>query len=426
MKVQQIFTPNDTPTITYVDRTEHKLEQRLREYYETPNIVISVSGPSKSGKTVLIKKVIPEDLLIPVLGAGIASAENLWERVINWMGGPTETTITESVGTELGGTVGGGGKVKIPLIAEGEMSGSASAGQNWGKATSVTTKHDSLTQVIKEISGSDFVVFIDDFHYIRSEFRDEIGRQLKAAAENGVKIVTASVPHRSDDVVRSNPELRGRVAAVDLAYWAEDELRQIAAKGFNALNFVLNTTTEKRLAAEAFGSPQLMQAICLNLCYELQIRETNLDQIGLSVSDDQFKDTLLRSSSFTDFTKMVTALHTGPRTRGTERKLHDFVDGTQGDVYRAILLALKSDPAELSLPYDSVLSRVKAVCSSDSPVGSSITSALEQMQLIGEEVQPGTNPLYWDSDTFVVSDPYFLFYLRNSDKLSELGSAKKA
>ena len=56
-----------------------------------------------------------------------------------------------------------------------------------------------------------YVVFIDDFHYIERGVREEIGRQIKAAAEKGIRICTASVPHRSDDVVRSNPELRGRV-----------------------------------------------------------------------------------------------------------------------------------------------------------------------------------------------------------------------
>lgn len=71
MRIQQIFTPNDTPTVTYIDRSEHRLEQRLRDYFETPNVVVSVSGPSKSGKTVLIEKVVkvvPEDQLIPVVG----------------------------------------------------------------------------------------------------------------------------------------------------------------------------------------------------------------------------------------------------------------------------------------------------------------------------------------------------------------------
>ena len=38
----------------------------------------------------------------------------------------------------------------------------------------------------------------------------------------------------SDDVVRSNPELRGRVTAIDMTYWSADELEQIAFRGWGA------------------------------------------------------------------------------------------------------------------------------------------------------------------------------------------------
>ena len=62
----------------------------------------------------------------------------------------------------------------------------------------------------------------------RKIVQTEIGKQIKAAAETGVRICTASVPHRKDDVVRSNPELRGRVTGIDSDYWNENELAQIA------------------------------------------------------------------------------------------------------------------------------------------------------------------------------------------------------
>ncbi|ESY24253.1 hypothetical protein X750_05195 [Mesorhizobium sp. LNJC394B00] len=407
--------------MTYVDRSEHKLEQKLRDYCETPNIVISLSGPSKSGKTVLIKKVVSEDLLIPVVGAGISSADNLWERVLHWMGTPMETTETKVSGGEVSGGTEAGGKIGVPFFAEGTASVQAATATSWGSQQSATTRIDGLTQVIKEIAGSEFVVFIDDFHYIKPEIRGEIGRQIKAAAENGVKIITASVPHRSDDVVRSNPELRGRVASLDLAYWTNDELVQIAEKGFSELNIDLATAIKNRLASESFGSPQLMQSICLNLCYELSIKETIPEHKRVEVTAGDLTETLLRTSSFSDFSKMLTALHTGPRTRGTERKLHDFMDASGGDVYRAILIAIKEDPAQLSFPYDAILDRVRKACLGDPPVGSSVTSALEQMHIIAEEVQPGTSPISWDSATLDIADPYFLFFLRCSGKLQTLG-----
>ena len=232
MKIQQIFTPNDTPTVTYVDRAEHKLEKRLREYYETPNMVVSVSGPSKSGKTVLIKKVVPQDCLIPIVGAAITSADNLWDRVLNWMGSPSTISSSSSNGYTITANADVGGKLKIPFVAEGSGKIMAGGSNTASSSNTETFARGGLFQVTKEIANSEFVVFIDDFHYIKEDVRDEIGKQIKAAAESGVKIITASVPHRSDDVVRSNPELRGRVAAVDLNYWTSDELIEIARRGF--------------------------------------------------------------------------------------------------------------------------------------------------------------------------------------------------
>jgi hypothetical protein len=68
-KVTEVFTPNDVPTFTYVERASRNLEQRLREAFAVPKMVISLSGPSKSGKTVLVNKIIDADNLIPLTGS---------------------------------------------------------------------------------------------------------------------------------------------------------------------------------------------------------------------------------------------------------------------------------------------------------------------------------------------------------------------
>jgi hypothetical protein len=301
MKVQEIFTPNDTPTITYVDRSEHKLEETIRNYQQTPNVIVSISGPSKSGKTVLIKKVIQEDYIIPIVGAAINSADDLWDRALRWMGSPTEVTFENNSTTELGLAGEAGGKAGIPFIVQGEAKASVSTTKGWGSGTSSTTRGGGIEQVIKEIAGSEFVIFIDDFHYIKTEIREDVGRQIKVAAERGIKFFTASVPHRSDDVVRSNPELRGRVAAVDLEYWTIEELSQILRKGFAALNVEIAPAVEMTFASEAFGSPQLMQSICLNLCYTLGLKEEMERYERVEISHAVVAETLLRTSKFLRF-----------------------------------------------------------------------------------------------------------------------------
>lgn len=421
MKCQSVFTPNDVPTITYVDRADHRLERVLKEYFDTPNMVVSISGPSKSGKTVLVKKVVAEDCLITIRGTSLTSGEALWDRVLDWMDVPSLSSEGVSTGASLSGGIEAGGRAGIPVVLEGKAKPSASVGGSMQKTTTKTFNRGGLEQVIKEIGGSEFVVFIDDFHYIPENIRDDIGRQIKVAAENGIKIFTASVPHKTDDVVRSNSELRGRVVSLNIEPWSVDDLVQIAKKGFYALNIDLSPLVENRLAQESFGSPQLMQSICLNLAFAIGAKTKLEKHVRVEVAEDQISESLERTSAFADFSKMLRDLHTGAKTRGTERKEHKLIDGTQGDVYRAVLLAIKQNPGVLSFSYDEIISRVKSVCVDEPPAGSSINSALSQMQVIAEGLQPNDSPIAWDDTNLDIADPYFLFFLRCSDKLDQIG-----
>jgi hypothetical protein len=124
----EVFTPNDVPTFTYVERANHKFETRLREAFDIPKMIISLSGPSKSGKTVLVHKVLEKDNLIPVSGASIKSAEDLWARVLGWMDSPvgqSEKKVS-SVNAEIGGKAGG--TIAIPYLAEGKAEGEGKVG----------------------------------------------------------------------------------------------------------------------------------------------------------------------------------------------------------------------------------------------------------------------------------------------------------
>ena len=82
VKAVQVFTPTDVPTITYVERSAKDYERELRKALSIPKMIVSISGPSKSGKTVLVRKVVAPDHLIHVYGATIKQPQNLWENAI--------------------------------------------------------------------------------------------------------------------------------------------------------------------------------------------------------------------------------------------------------------------------------------------------------------------------------------------------------
>lgn len=421
LKATEVFTPGSFPIHTYVVREDERLERSLRDALDTVGQIVSLAGPSKSGKTVLVEKVVGRDNLITIPGAGITDSEDVWERALDWMGAPSSEDRSKSVSGTVGGEIAARGGASIPLIAKAELEGKATAEVETGTERSRGYSRRGLTQVVEEIANSSFVVLLDDFHYMSRPAQEETAKAIKEAVRLGVKICTAAVWHRGDDVVRANPELRGRVRSIDLRYWEISELERIALEGFRALNVNLDPATVRRFAVEAAGSPQLMQLICLNACFVLGAREKSANDHRIDVSGDQLRAIFEQTSASTDFRSLVDVLDAGPKTRGIERKTYHFRDGSDGDVYRCILKALAADPPKLSFHYDELLERTTKICAAESPVGSSVVGTCLHMGKLAIERFPRERVIDWDEQKLIldIPDPYLLFYLRWSGRLLE-------
>ncbi len=421
LKAIEVFVPGAYPQHTYVARKAEGLEEMLRDSVSTPGQIVSLSGPSKSGKTVLVERVVGRDLLIPVSGATLRSADDVWERVLDWMDVPNSTSRSRTVGATIGGEATAKGGVEVKFLAKAEAGGTAKAEVNGEVGSEAVTQRRGLQQVVHEIGGSDFVVLIDDFHYMGRDVQIEVAKTLKEAVRLGVKILTAAVAHRGDDVVRANPELRGRVRAIDLRYWNRDELRLIADTGFTVLNAEVDPETIDRFTEESAGSPQFMQLLCLQACFVLDIREHTLLKKSAEADEGLQAKIFEQTSASTDFRSLVDVLDAGPRIRGTERKTYKFHDGTEGDVYRVVLKAIAAPPPRLSFPYQELLNRTEQVCSGEFPVGSSVTGTCLHMTKLAEEKFPDERAVDWDEQkqVFDIPDPYLPFYLRWSGRLRE-------
>ncbi len=317
----------------------------------------------------------------------------------------------------MAATVGGKAAAGV-LIAKGEVSASGT-GTSAEKIASTTSQHvDYLQLLIKELAGSDFVLFIDDFHYIAADVQNQVAEQIKEAIDKGVSIVCASVPHHSEDLLRANPDLQGRFMPIDFDYWDNRTLLSIADLGFKELGISLPRSVVELFSGEAAGSPQLMQTICLNACYELNIRESVAKPVDLT-PDDKFIDRVCTRSLSTDFSKTVEKLIEGPKTRGKDRLTYRLRDGSNHDVYVLTLLAIAANPPALRFSYTELLGRIRALCEvGKAPTGSSTTGACQQIALLANDGQSRVL-IEWDAEReyFVVRDPYFLFYLRWSDSL---------
>ena len=410
MKRNEVFTPTTQPTVTYI--SEHLIDKKLtlNRAIEMGGAVITLSGPSKSGKTVFIETVIGKDNLIQVTGASISSADVLWKRVFDKVGTPILATQCTTHTDEL--SAGGTLELTIPLIAKG-------AGKVDGKNTTSTsvssnTSPDFLNLIIREFANTGFIIFIDDFHYIPKLIQDEIATLIKEAVRHGVLFVCASVPYHADDLILANSDLRGRMIKLDFDYWNSSTLKLIAQKGFDALNVSVPEVTIEAFAKEAAGSPQLMQALCLNLCYEFNIEGSYLEKKPVSNDPNCIRKICVMTSLMNDYTSVIDSMKDGPKTRGERRKSYPLRDGASLDVYPLVLRALSENPPELTIRYPNLLGRIQRLCKNgEGPSGSSVTGACAHMAEIANATS-GLMILEWDgeSDVFDIRDPYLLFALR--------------
>lgn len=419
LRAQDVFTPGSYPEHTYVQRTDLDVEQILQDALASSGQLVSIAGPSKSGKTVLVEKIVGRDNLITVTGSGIRTGDDLWNRTLDAIGEPAQTSATDTSAHKGVATVGVKGSAGIPLVAKGEVSASGALESGEQKTTGIVANRRGLPQVVGEIAKSTFVLLVDDFHYIDRKAQIAVAQTMKEAVRLEVKIVTASVTHRSDDVIRSLPDLRGRVTNIDLRYWSKSSLAEIAHLGFAKLNITLDEGSIASIANEAAGSPQLMQAICLAACQELGVREARDKPETFTCSDLQLKAIFERTVASANYRTLVDILAAGPKKRGTERAIFQFKDGTQGDVYKCILRAIAMNPLRQTFPYDDILKRVASLCVDLKPVGSAITGSCRHMAKLAIDKQPEDRVIDWDIEKEVLDlpDPYLLFYLRWSGHL---------
>lgn len=171
-----------------------------------------------------------------------------------------------------------------------------------------------------------------------------------------------------------------------------------------------------------------MQRICLDVCFDLGIRHEQTEKTAINLEGTRLHSILEQSSTHADFGTMVANMHQGPKTRGTERRVHSLIDGSEGDVYRVLLLALAHGNPTMVLPYNLLMERIEAVCTGEPPAASSIVQACRQLDAIAKRIAPTERVLEWTDQeltgTLSIVNPYFLFYLRCSRKLQTLASIK--
>lgn len=417
LRASDVFTPNEFPRYTYVTRPS-KYEDLFVSFMRIGGTIVAISGPSKSGKTILVRRVVGDSNLVFVPCGGIDTPSMLWDRVLDRLRVPATTATTAGRESSLGF----GGEVGSPMLF-GTANNVAKVSLLWQqKSSSSITKMEGrrgMTQVSELLAGKDVVLLLDDFHFIPRDVQPLVAEQLKAVAQDGVRFALTVAAHRSDDLERATNQLTGRVANIEIKPWSQDELVEIAYEGFPRLNIAGDILLPHELMREAAGSPQLMQLLCLFTATHCGFDVAASTPTPLGLQNTDIASIMEKSTAMTQRKTVAQIMLNGPKPRGTDRDTFSLRDKTQGDVYYCVSRALVGDPPRLEMTYETIKSRIEHLVIGNPPAGASITSALEKMSELTMEPSTNERVLDWDpvKRQFSIVDPYLWFFLRWSSFL---------
>jgi hypothetical protein len=142
-----VFVAGGQPSITYVERESLDIGRQLARAIATPNQIVSLSGPTKCGKTVLCKHVLEQKQYIWIEGGQVSSAssKDIWDKICYELNYPVEIGKSSSSKSSIGLTIS-------------KFVFSASGSRLHEKETSRTYRIDTMSSALRKNCAGRFAM----------------------------------------------------------------------------------------------------------------------------------------------------------------------------------------------------------------------------------------------------------------------------
>lgn len=408
LKIKDIFSGLDLPSITYVAQENGKHENNLIQGVEEGGNLCLITGSSKTGKTTLYKKVLSRIDKEPLVVRcdSTLSAEEFWKKPLEQINFKRLTTISTNDSTEI--SVGGkiGGKIGWKWLAN--LIGEVNLGLK-KNSSEIRTREKLLSQpspshLVPLLKYSNATLVVEDFHYLKEEIQKQVFQQWKTFTDEQVSIIVVGTTHHGVDLAYANPDLVGRIQQIDLGRWDARDLSKIASQGFSKLKIKLPIDIEKIISNESSGLPIIVQQVCAQLFYDKGVNKFKIgDKIQFTRQDafDSLHNTAMKK--YKQFESWYKRLKEGPRKK--TRKYN---------TYEIVLLTFTIDPLKFELKRYEIDERIDLLNIQEGkvPPAASINTTLSALERF--QKNNGFELLEWSKrdKTIYVLEPAFLFFIR--------------
>jgi hypothetical protein len=248
-RLQKAFIKSGYPEDSLVLR--RTLIKKVMDEIQRPNFsLITVIGPSRTGKTQLIKYVetqFKERLMLRLDGGIITSQADLIEQLASKI-------KDHSFQAKLRNLMQVFKKAEFSII-----------GLTLKLEANDTPTFEKISETLKQLGKFQCILVIDDFHKLPDDTMQLFLNYAKSLTDrsnefDGLKLILIYIPTRHIRNSHTFRELGTRATVVPVTLWDEDELTRIASELLRKIQY--GATGLELLASQCFGLPALMQLCC--------------------------------------------------------------------------------------------------------------------------------------------------------------------
>ncbi|WP_185740797.1 AAA family ATPase [Agrobacterium deltaense] len=406
--------------MTYVERDSGLHERRLNSYLDEAGQLCLITGPSKTGKTTLYKRVLAVRGEIPLVVQCTRSktAADIWREALSSVNFERVTQLSKSktnnfeAGAEVESEASWAWLAKI--TGKLSLAGSREINEEIVKERILADPSPDL--LIPVLKHTRYVLIIEDFHYLEDDQKVHLFQQWKRFIDNEISIVVLGTSHRAVDIASSNKDLLGRIGQIDIGQWSADDLKKICAKGFAFLQTSVGAEVIDLIVNESVGLPIITQQTCLEMITSrsvLTVKEARKRKLKFDDKAAQSALYQVANHRYSQFATYYQTLIRGPREKTRIYKTYEYV-----------LACFTVDPISFDLTRADIDRRLEKLCrqaGDTKPPAASVNSTLGALQKFQQtrdfqllEWRPTESKLY-------IIEPSFLFYVRWRTQKEEEG-----
>ena len=281
----KVFTPTQPAINTFIERT-NKVNNHLVDSLRTPGKQVVIYGHSGCGKTtLLVNKLnqVYENTIITRCMKGMVF-ENLILDAFDQLG----RFYTEETKTR-------GFKIAPEIkVSYNDIKGSLKL-LEIDRSKTISQKEFVPPQLTPQrlarfFGESNSCWVLEDFHKIKGDEKTRASQIMKVFMDMSLeypdlKLIAIGAVGTARQVVEYDHEMNNRVSEVFIPYMSDYEIESIIESGEKHLNLKFPTKIVEKIVKYSCGLPSICHQLCLNMCTNRRIYETQKEKTYLNIED---------------------------------------------------------------------------------------------------------------------------------------------